>query len=208
MTVRGLETGKRAALLTIECQRGVIAPEFASRAGLSEQCEQRGIAERIGALADVCRSLGVPVVHNMLVHRPDYAGSGINAPLLGANAKAKKMLAGTPEVELDPRLRAQPSDFELARFTGVTPFYGTSLEILLRNLGVTTLILTGVSTNLGIPGAGIEAINRGFSVVFAEDCTAGVWAEAHEFHVVNTLPVLGVVSTSDAVIEALRANAA
>jgi nicotinamidase-related amidase len=206
MALRGLEPGKRAALLTLECQRGVIDPAFASRAGLSEQCEQRRMVEKIATLADAFRAAGLPVVHNKLVHRADYGGTGVNAPLLGANFKARKMIVGTPHVDLDPRLRAQPSDYEVERFTGVTPFHATPLEILLRNCGVTTVIITGVSTNLGVPGAAIEAINRNFSVIFPEDCTAGVWPEAHEFHVVNTLPILGVVTTSEAVIEALQAG--
>jgi nicotinamidase-related amidase len=63
----------------------------------------------------------------------------------------------------------------------VTAFYGTPLDQLLRNCGVRTVVLTGVSTNLGIPGSAIEAVNRGYSVVIPEDCTAGVWPEAHDF---------------------------
>ncbi len=206
--MRGLERGQRPALLTLECQRGVVEPELAGRAGLSEQAAQRAIIAKIAILATLCRSVGVPVFHNLLVHRPDFAGSGRNAPLLGANYKRRSMLAGTPEVELVEPLAGHASDFEVARLTGVTPFYGTALEIMLRNCAVTTVIITGVSTNLGVPGAGIEAINRGFNVVFAQDCIAGVWAEAHDFHVQHTLPILGTVSDSITIAAALLASAA
>jgi nicotinamidase-related amidase len=71
---------------------------------------------------------------------------------------------------------------------------------------VRTLIVTGVSTNLGVPGAVIEAVNRGYSVIVAEDCTAGVWPEAHTFVVEQLLPPLAVIASSDEIISALESH--
>ena len=100
--MRGLERGQRPALLTLECQRGVVEPELAGRAGLSEQAAQRAIIAKIAILATLCRSVGVPVFHNLLVHRPDFgfpgawiaAGDSIpiihiyaGGPALGADGK-------------------------------------------------------------------------------------------------------------------------
>jgi len=65
------------------------------------------------------------------------------------------------------------------------------------------VVVTGVSTNIGVPGACLESVNRGFGVVVPEDCTAGAWPEAHEFQVTHTLPLLATVTTSEAVREAL-----
>lgn len=65
-------------------------------------------------------------------------------------------------------------------------------------------MLTGVSTNLGIPGAAIKAVNRGYSVVIPEDCTAGVWPEAHEFIISQLLPPLAAITTSEDVIGRLN----
>ncbi|MET0147489.1 MAG: cysteine hydrolase [Ilumatobacteraceae bacterium] len=205
MTIRGLEPGRRAALLTVECQNGPTNPAYSDHQGLAGQAEARGIIERIADVADACRAHGVPIFHNKLVHRSDWLGSGVNSPLLGSNRKQRKMLVGSPEVEMHPRLRVQPTDFQIDRLTGVTAFHGTTLDQLLRNCGVETVIITGVSTNLGIPGCGTEAVNHGYNVVFPEDCTAGVWPEAHEFQVANTLPILGVVTTAADVIAALEA---
>jgi len=191
--------------LTIECQNGATNPEFSGNDGLPGQAEERGIMSRLAELSNVCRKLSIPVFHSTLAHRPDWAGSNVNSGLLGRNRKRGRMVAGTAEVELNPRLEARPEDFILERMHGVTAFYGTPLDQLLRNCGVTTLIIAGVSTNLGIPGATIEAVNRGYSVVVPEDCTAGVWPEAHQFVIEHFLPPLAVVSSSTEIIETLSA---
>jgi nicotinamidase-related amidase len=206
MAVRGLENPQHAALITIECQNGPTNPAFSGRPGLAQQCEERGIIKKIAVLAAAFRARSLPVFHGTLAHRDDWAGSNINSPLLGSNRKKHKMLRGGPDVELHPDLGAQPTDFVLERIHGVTAFYGTPLDQMLRNCGVKTVVLTGVSTNLGIPGAAIEAVNRGYSVVIPEDCTAGVWPEAHEFVISQFLPPLGAVTTSEDVIDCLNAR--
>jgi len=203
MPVRGLEDVTTVALLTIECQNGATNPEYSGSDGLPGQAEERNIISRLAALSDVCRKLSIPVFHSTLAHRPDWAGSNINSGLLGRNRKRRRMVTATAEVELNPRLEARPEDFILERMHGVTAFYGTPLDQLLRNCGVKTLIIAGVSTNLGIPGATIEAVNRGYSVVVPEDCTAGVWPEAHQFIIEQFLPPLAVISSSAEIIEAL-----
>jgi nicotinamidase-related amidase len=112
-------------------------------------------------------------------------------------------VAGRPEAEIHPELAPRPEDVVMSRVHGLSPFHGTELEPVLRAHGVETVILTGVSTNVGIPGASPEAVNRGFAVVVPEDCAAGAWPEAHEFQVRHTLPLLATVTTADDVKAAL-----
>src|SRR5690606_12869344 len=120
VSVRGLEDPKQVALLTIECQNAITDSNFEGNSTLQEQCESRKIIPRIAELSRACRSVGIPILHSTLTHRPDWAGSNINSPLLGASKKRKRLLAGTPDVELNPGLQAQPSDFVLDRMHGVT----------------------------------------------------------------------------------------
>ena len=59
------------------------------------------------------------------------------------------------------------------RAHGMAPFTGTTLDATLRGYGIDTVVLSGVSTNIALFGAAIEAVGLGYSVVLAEDCTAG-----------------------------------
>lgn len=206
--MHGLGHGQRAALVISECQNGMTNPDYASDGGLAGQAAERQIIERIAALAQACRQAGVPVVHCTFVPRPDFAGTTANCLLLGSIRKKGAVHAGRPEAEIHPLLTPRPGDFVIERQHGLSSFHGTELEPALRALGTQTVILCGVSTNIGIPGTSLEAVNRGFTVVIPEDCTAGAWPEAHEFQVRHTLPLLATLTTSEEVRGALSVPAA
>ena len=201
--MRGLDNGERAVLVISECQNGMTNPDYASNGGLAAQAAERGIIERIAVLAADCRRAGVPVVHCTFVPRADFATTTANCLLVGSLRKKGVVHEGRPEAEIHPLLAPEPGDFVIRRQHGLSVFHGTELEPTLRALGIQTVILAGVSTNIAIPGSSIEAVNRGFTVVIPEDCTAGAWPEAHEFQVTHTLPLLATVTTSEAIRGAL-----
>jgi nicotinamidase-related amidase len=199
-TIRNIED---CALLTIECQRGLTDPTLTEQ-GLAARCDAEGTIEKIAVLAASMRAAGRPVIHNVISHRASYAGTGSNAPLFRAALRGRSMAESTPDVELDPRLGVAESDLVVVRRQGLTSFHGTELEAVLRHEGVVTVALVGVSTELGILGAAIEAVNRGFNVVTVEDCVTGVTDESHHSTLSGTLPALGTVAGSDFLISALN----
>jgi nicotinamidase-related amidase len=203
MGVRGLDDGERVALVINECQRGMVDPEIVGNGALAGEVARRGMVARVAELAAACRAAGVLVVHATIVPRPDYMGTMRNCLLLASLVKKGTVVAGAPGADIHPDLTPQDGDVVLQRVHGLTPFHSTELEPILRSRGVQTVIITGVSTNVGIPGACLEAVNRGFTVVVPEDCTAGAWPEAHEFQVQHTLPLLSTVTTSETVREVL-----
>jgi nicotinamidase-related amidase len=107
-------------------------------------------------------------------------------------------------VEIHPLLTPQAGDVVISRHRGLTSFHGTELEPLLRNLGVTSVIMTGVSVNGAVMGSGLEAVNRGFTVAVPEDCVAGATDETHDFMLTNIVRLLATVTTSDEIVAQLR----
>ena len=59
-------------------------------------------------------------------------------------------------------------------------FFGTELEILLRNLGIQTLIVTGVATNVCVDTTVRDACMRDLDVVVVRDCVAAYSEDEHE----------------------------
>jgi nicotinamidase-related amidase len=194
---------ENSALLINECQNAMTDPAFSHNVGLAQEVVDRDVIGHIAVLAAAFRSAGRPVVHNTIVPREDFAGYTANCLLLGSLKKQRVVVAGSPASAINPRLGPQPSDLVVNRVHGLSPFHGTELEQILRNCGVRTVVIVGVSTNIGVPGACLEAVNRGFQVVVPEDCTAGAWPEAHAFQVTNTLPLLATVTSSHEVAAAL-----
>ena len=135
-------------------------------------------------------------------------GTEATSLLLASLVKKKLVVSGQKEAEIHPDLTPQEGDVVLNRVHGLTPFHGTELEWVLRAEGVTTVIVTGVSTNIGVPGACLEATNRAFTAVVPEDCIAGSSTEIHDFQVTHTLPLLATVTTSDEVASVLRNRSA
>jgi nicotinamidase-related amidase len=82
----------------------------------------------------------------------------------------------------------------------VSPFGGTTLDATLRALGATTVIATGVSLNLGIPGLAIEGVDLGYHVVVATDAVAGVPADYADAVMRHTLALVAAFATVDEIV--------
>jgi nicotinamidase-related amidase len=208
MTVRGLDKGQKAALVMMECQVQMIGEDAAAAgAGLARHAVERGMIDNIAALAAVFRARRLPVMHCLFLPRRDMAGTSINSPIFAGSRWKNRSLE--PDGSHDPnpvhpKLGPEPEDFVLSRAHGLEAFHDTELDALLRNQHVETVVLCGVSTNIGIPGTALGGLNRGYTMVVPEDCTAGAWQEAHDFSINHTVPLLATVTSSPAVLDALR----
>ena len=79
---------------------------------------------------------------------------------------------------------------------------GTDLDIVLRNLGVRTIIVTGVSVNVAITNFVMDAVNLGYDVVLPRDAVAGVPTDYANAVIDNTLSLLATVVTTDDLLAA------
>ena len=86
--------------------------------------------------------------------------------------------ADSRDAQVVDALAPQAGDMLLVK-TGSSAFNSTNIEHLLRNMGVTTLVLTGVWTNSCVEGAARDAGDRDFKVVLAEDCCAAMSPRGH-----------------------------
>jgi nicotinamidase-related amidase len=196
----------RAAVLTMELQRGVVG-DLSSFPELAAAVDAGGVLANTARLLRAARRVGVPVVHCTAGFRADRVGSPSNAPLMTAMLRRDEHLVdGTPAVELIPEIGAEPGDLVSHRRHGVSPFLGTTLDPTLRALGVSTVVATGVSLNLGVIGLAIEAVNLGYRVVAATDAMAGVPSDHAASVVRYTLALVATLSTVDEVIGALDAG--
>jgi len=113
-------------------------------------------------------------------------------------------LEGTPGVEIVPELAPDPERDYVVMKRRYSGFYLTEMEVLLKGLGKTTLILTGVDTNVCVYATALDAQFRGFRVIALSDCTAGTSEEIHEAFLQNIDYVLGEVMTLQELKDALN----
>jgi nicotinamidase-related amidase len=196
---------RSAALVISECQQGLLDPEISMIPGLAAQAAEGGIVDGIAALATAFRAAGRPVVHCLIEHRPDMAGVRRNSLLGALTLKNRRLVAGTPDVVPPPALAPQPVDHVSRRAVGLTAFYGTDLDAMLRLQSVDTIVLTGISTDVAIPGFALEAVNRGYYLRIPQDCVAGTSEGAHRFMMNGLLPALARITDSAEVRQAVSA---
>ncbi|MCZ6781782.1 MAG: isochorismatase family protein [Proteobacteria bacterium] len=184
------------ALVTQECQRGVMGdlsqlPDLAAAA--------RDALPQMAALVSAARTAGAPVIHCTAERRPDGRGANTNARIFQYMARAERKLhPGSDAAQIVPEIQVHDSDLVMPRLHGLSPFQGTELDFVLRNLGVTTIVVVGVSVNVAIQSLSFDAVNSGYQMVVPRDAVAGVPPEYAEAVFAHTLRVVAtVVSTAD-----------
>lgn len=193
---------EHTAVLTMEMQRGIVG-DLSVLPQLADAVAAAGTAEATGRLLTAARAAGARVVHCTFEVRADRAGTTRNAPLLAASGKGEPhMVAGTPSAEVLAPLGPEPTDLFAPRCHGVSPFIGTSLDATLRALGVSTVVATGVSLNVGVLGLVIEAVNFGYRVALPTDAVTGLPASYGDAVIANTLSLLATRITVDDAIAA------
>ncbi|MFJ4777491.1 cysteine hydrolase [Streptomyces sp. NPDC088762] len=189
------------ALLTVECQNGVVGEESALPE-LAKEARDSGMLGRVAALVDAARGAGVQVLHAVAERRPDGLGANSNARLFRAAGRLPvRQLTGSRAVEVAAPITVAERDLVVRRLHGLSPMAGTDLDALLRNLGVRTLVVTGVSSNIAIPNTVFDAVNLGYRVVVPADAIAGVPASCTAEVIRNSLSLVAAVTTAEALLK-------
>lgn len=200
-------------VVTMELQKGIVGAE-AILPALPVAVAEVGLLEHAGAVCRAARQHGIRVLHATMHERPDGAGQAINCRVFAIGAKRRAQAGfspteiGQPGIALADELDVQPSDIEVPRSHGMTPFMSTSLDQIIRNLGGRTVVLMGVSLNLGIIGAALSAIDLGYQVVVVRDAVVGVPISYGEEVLNNSIAMLATIVTSDELIAAWEEFAA
>ena len=165
---------KSAALVIQDLQNDVIIEGGAfAESGAPAHAIAQNVVENVKNLAAACRSAGVPVIHIWYIVEPGAPGLKQNAPLFQGVKEASALVRGTWGAA--PAEGREPQDgdhvVEKMRMNG---FYNTRLDILLRGLGVETLIISGAWTNMSIEHTARHAADAGYRAVVASDGTSTV----------------------------------
>ena len=198
---------RHCALITSECQNGIIGPST-SLPALNAAVEEAGLRPQLGKLAAAARAAAVPVLHGVVHHRADRRGASANCLLLAASHKGPAMLPGSEAVRVVDELAQADSDYLVPRLHGVSLFHDSELDSILRSLGVRTIVLTGISVNVALMGTTIEAVNRGYQVVIPRDAVAGVPMDYARQVLENSLRVLATLSSVEKIASIWQSAAA
>jgi len=189
------------ALLLQEVQEGVVG-RGGGLGELAAAAEAAGLVPRLVQLTAAARRAGVPVLHCTAADLPHAFGANHNARLFAA-ARRSAVIAGPEDRRVQPAAGLLgDGDLVLPRHHGLSPLSGTQLDSLLRNEGVRTVVITGVSLNVAIPNLVFDAVNRSYQAVVVTDGVVGVPLEYGQQVVAHSLRLLATLATVAELIDA------
>src|SRR5690242_10752991 len=165
------------------------------------------------AMLDAARAHGLLVIHTREGHRPDLSDAprlkverGDPALRIGAPGPMGRILVrGEPGHDIIPELYPKAGEPVIDK-PGKGAFYQTDLELMLKNRGIETLLVCGVTTEVCVNTTVREANDRGFRCIVLSDCCASYFPEFHDMGLKMIKAqggIFGSVSTSAAVITGL-----
>lgn len=89
-------------------------------------------------------------------------------------------MKGTKGAEVIVELTPRPEDIVIRkrRFSG---FYGTDLDLSLRERGIERLVIAGTLTDICVYHTAVDAVQRAYEVVIVRDGVSALSPEEHEF---------------------------
>ena len=188
-------------LLLQECQKGVIGP-LSALPDMAAAAQVEMIPNLV-RLVKAARRAGVRVIHATAAHQPDMWGANNNARVFHGVLKSPvRLVLGAEAVEVLDEIGVEGDDILFYRQHGLSPMQGTELDSLMRNAGVKTIVLVGVSANIAIPNTTFDAINRSYQVVIPRDAIAGTPPEYTDQLLQHTLGYIATITTTADVIAA------
>jgi nicotinamidase-related amidase len=185
MTITTLDA--KTALLVVDLQKGIVGLPTA-----------HPIADVVGnavKLTDAFRRHDLPVV---LINVDGLAPG---------RAEQSRRVTEFPAswTDLIPELNRQPSDHLVTKRTWGA-FTNTGLEQLLRQSGVTQVVISGVATSAGVESTARFANELGFNVTLAVDAMTDMNADAHHNSITRIFPRLGETGATQEIIDHLPAS--
>jgi nicotinamidase-related amidase len=185
--------GSKTALVVIDLQKGIVA-----RSTLPYGT--RTVIANAAKLADAFRKNSMPV---FLVH------------VVASDADRLKPIAdqqpwsarGQPPpkdfADIIPELGPRENDVVIAKKQWGA-FYGTELDLQLRRRGLHTIVLCGISTNIGVESTARFAYEYGYQQIFASDAMGANSAEEHNGALNYIFRRIGRVRTTEQILDALK----
>ena len=170
---------KPTLFLVMDMMNDIVAEDGFNAQTYGVQVKQRNVLANTASAIGKARAAGVRVAYVRVGFSSDYRECPPASPIFSGARNNKIFQLGTKGTEIHPMLTPQEGDFDIVKHR-VSPFYGTSLEPILRAYAIERVVLCGVSTNGVVHSGARDAHDRDYEVVILEDCCAGVTADEHD----------------------------
>jgi nicotinamidase-related amidase len=169
---------KKTLFLVMDMMNDLVDENGFSAQSYGVQVRERNTLANTAAAIAAARAAGAKIGFVRVGFSSDYRECPPASPIFSGARNNKIFQLGTWGTQVHDSIAPQEGDFDIVKHR-VSPFYGTSLEPILRANGIERVVLSGVSTNGVVHSGAREAHDRDYDVVILEDCCAGASADEH-----------------------------
>ncbi len=143
-------------------------------------------------LAAAARAKSIPVIFTKITPLPGRFESPARKYMMRNRPKGYNPGPGAFDLVISP----EHDDIVIDKNTA-SIFVGTNFELLTRNAGISTIVFTGIATEIGVESSARDAGNRGFFPVIVSDAVSSRDKEAHTRSLENLKNLMPIVTTED-----------
>lgn len=180
----------RTALVVVDLQKGIV--------NLATVHPVQSVVDNAARLAAAFRRAGLPVV---LVNVA-FAADGGDWFTPRSDVPFPSVSRPVDFAEIVAELNAQPTDIRITKHQWGA-FYGTELDLQLRRRGITGIVLTGISTSIGVDSTARGANERAYNITFANDAMTDANVDSHRHSLERIFPRIGQVRTTAEILDAV-----
>jgi len=193
------------AVLVIDMQNDNLHPDGAFAAtGAADHATSQNVVANVRAVLDAARATGAAVFHNRIVVHPGRDVGGTNAPIFRMLGP-ESLKVGSWGAAIVDGLDPQDDEIVLDRVR-MSAFNGSALDVMLRNLGITDVVVVGVWTNMAVEHTTRDAADHGYRATIVTDATSSINAEWQHAALNFALQNIATITDTATVTAALSAG--
>jgi nicotinamidase-related amidase len=186
----------KTVLIALHYQNDILHLDGKVQLGVAGQPERAAaVADAAGRLLAAARNAAIPIVHVRTARTPGDVGFAVNCAIFRNVVAAGACIEGEWGSAFYEGLEPQAGEIVVVH-NRVNGFFNSTLEMELRRLGATRLVMAGVATNSCVEHTARHAADLGYEVVVAEDACATARPEVHEAALFN-IGLIGEVASVD-----------
>ncbi len=192
------------ALVLIGYQNDYFADDGVLHSVIEESARANNVLSNTLSLIDDIKETDALIITTPIIFTADYSELVDPVGILEVVKQAGAFKTGTVGAETIPQIR-QYGDriLEVPGKRGLNAFSNTELENVLREQGITDVVLAGAVTSICIDSTGRSAFEQGFKVTVLSDCTSGRTLVEQDFYCNSIFPLYARTVTHSALLDEL-----
>lgn len=156
---------RKTAMIVVDMQN-----DFVAEGAKLQSRQAHAMVPKLAATLRFCREQGIRVVYTAHVHRKDGCDMGLYDDLYPPIADRSSLVDGTPGVEIYGELAPAPGEHVIKKHR-YSAFFATDLDLILREWGITSVVVSGTTTENCCHATARDAMFHNYKVAFLADAT-------------------------------------